>query len=80
LKLALAHDLAECIVGDITPFCGVDMAEKRQREDAAMMELSQLAGSGGSELYCLYKVKASSQTHSTYMYSRGGFFSIEIFS
>jgi putative hydrolase of HD superfamily len=59
LKLALVHDLAECIVGDITPLCGVSPAEKHQREDAAMKELAQLAGSCGPELYCLYKVKVS---------------------
>ncbi|GFG36350.1 hypothetical protein Cfor_08610, partial [Coptotermes formosanus] len=55
LKLALVHDLAECIVGDITPCCGVAPAEKHQREDTAMKELAQLAGSCGSELYHLYK-------------------------
>jgi len=80
MKLALVHDLAECIVGDITPFCGVSPAEKHQREDAAMQELAQLAGPCGSELYCLYKVKVSSWTHSTYTYSRAEFFAVEIFS
>jgi len=77
LKLALVHDLAECIVGDITPFCGVDPAEKHQREDTAMKELAQLAGSCGSELYCLYKVKVPSRTHSTYMYSRVEVYKVE---
>lgn len=57
LKLALVHDLAECIVGDITPCCGVAPEEKHRREDNAMKELAQLAGSCGTELYCLYKVK-----------------------
>ena len=32
MKLALVHDLAECIVGDITPFCGVSPQEKEKRE------------------------------------------------
>jgi len=77
LKLALVHDLAECIVGDITPLCGVDPAEKHQREDAAMKELAQLAGSCGSELYRLYKVKVPSQTHSTYTYGRAKFYGVE---
>ena len=80
MKLALVHDLAECIVGDITPHCGVDPAEKHQREDAAMKDLAQLAGSCGSELYCLYKVRVSGWTYSNYTYSRVGFFSIEVFS
>jgi putative hydrolase of HD superfamily len=60
LKLALVHDLAECIVGDITPCCGVAPEEKHQREDNAMKELAQLAGTCGTELYCLYKVKVFS--------------------
>jgi putative hydrolase of HD superfamily len=60
LKLALVHDLAECIVGDITPYCGVAPEEKHQREDAAMKELAQLAGPCGTELYGLYKVTVSS--------------------
>ncbi|PSN43630.1 HD domain-containing protein 2 [Blattella germanica] len=55
LKLAVVHDLAECIVGDITPRCGVDPDEKHRREDEAMKELADLAGSCGNELYQLYK-------------------------
>jgi hypothetical protein len=61
LKLALVHDLAECIVGDITPYCGVAPEEKHQREDAAMKELAQLAGPCGTELYGLYKVRICSR-------------------
>ncbi len=30
--MALVHDLAECLVGDITPFCGVSREEKHKRE------------------------------------------------
>lgn len=30
--MALVHDLAESIVGDITPLCGVSKEEKIQRE------------------------------------------------
>src|SRR5437868_14974074 len=36
IALALVHDLAESIVGDITPHDGVDPAEKRRREEQAM--------------------------------------------
>lgn len=32
IKMALVHDLAECLVGDITPFCGVSREEKHKRE------------------------------------------------
>ena len=56
MQLALIHDLAECIVGDLTPHCGVDPAEKHRREDEAMKMLCDLAGVNGSDLYCLYKV------------------------
>lgn len=30
--MALVHDIAECIVGDLTPFCGVTKEEKHKRE------------------------------------------------
>lgn len=32
VMMALVHDLAEAIVGDITPECGVSDAEKHRRE------------------------------------------------
>lgn len=44
VALALAHDLAEAEVGDITPYDGVSEYEKRRREDEAMRRLSALAG------------------------------------
>ncbi|KAM3172256.1 hypothetical protein ACTXT7_014933, partial [Hymenolepis weldensis] len=33
MKMAIVHDLAECIVGDITPFCGISKQEKHRREE-----------------------------------------------
>jgi putative hydrolases of HD superfamily len=36
IKMALVHDLAEALVGDITPHCGISKAEKAQREMHAM--------------------------------------------
>lgn len=56
MELALIHDLAECIVGDITPYCGVTIEEKHKREREAMAELAQLAGSSGSYLLQVYEV------------------------
>jgi putative hydrolase of HD superfamily len=44
VALALVHDLAEAIVGDITPYDGVDRAEKRRREAAAMEKIADEAG------------------------------------
>eukprot|EP00271_Cylindrocystis_brebissonii_P008214 TRINITY_DN2223_c0_g1_i1.p1 TRINITY_DN2223_c0_g1~~TRINITY_DN2223_c0_g1_i1.p1 ORF type:complete len:231 (+),score=18.64 TRINITY_DN2223_c0_g1_i1:517-1209(+) len=46
IKMALAHDIAEAIVGDITPHCGVAKAEKRQMEAAAMDKLEATLGNG----------------------------------
>lgn len=47
VALALVHDLAEALVGDITPYDGVDADEKRRREEEAMRHLSELAGDAG---------------------------------
>ena len=33
------HDLAESIVGDFTPHCGVSLQDKKQMEDKAMQEI-----------------------------------------
>ncbi|KAI3404837.2 hypothetical protein KGF56_002354 [Candida oxycetoniae] len=32
VKIAIVHDLAECLVGDITPFSGIAQQEKHRRE------------------------------------------------
>lgn len=53
---ALVHDLAECIVGDITPHCGVTPEEKHRQEDEAMKTLAELTGIAGDRMYELYKV------------------------
>ena len=44
IKLALVHDMAECIVGDITPFDGVSKEEKHKREKQTMEYLLSLVG------------------------------------
>lgn len=36
VKMALVHDMAEALVGDITPCCGVSEEEKNRRETEAM--------------------------------------------
>ena len=36
VKMAIVHDLAECIVGDLTPHCGVTSKDKHQMESDAM--------------------------------------------
>lgn len=40
MKLALVHDMAECIVGDIAPSDNISKAEKHRREEASDQYLS----------------------------------------
>jgi putative hydrolase of HD superfamily len=47
VAMALVHDLAEALVGDITPFDGIGVDEKLRREDAAMRRLAALADDDG---------------------------------
>lgn len=49
--LAVVHDLAESVIGDITPHDNVDPAEKRRREELAMRELAALGGPHLLELW-----------------------------
>ena len=44
--LALAHDVAEAIVGDIAPGDGVAKADKAAREAAAMNDIRRMLGGG----------------------------------
>ncbi len=44
LAMALVHDLAESLVGDITPFDGISVAEKHRREREAMARLCGMLG------------------------------------
>lgn len=41
--MCLVHDLAESIVGDITPHCGVPKEEKRNLEEVFMEPYYELA-------------------------------------
>ncbi|XP_022083399.1 HD domain-containing protein 2-like isoform X2 [Acanthaster planci] len=42
MKMAIVHDLAECIVGDIAPADGISKEEKYRREKDAMKHLAGL--------------------------------------
>ncbi|KAL6081209.1 hypothetical protein STEG23_035387 [Scotinomys teguina] len=42
IRLALVHDMAECIVGDIAPADNIPKEEKRRREEEAMKQITQL--------------------------------------
>ncbi|VDP19058.1 unnamed protein product [Soboliphyme baturini] len=39
MMMSLVHDLAESIVGDITPMCGVSHEEKLKREEQALQRI-----------------------------------------
>ncbi|XP_066956744.1 5'-deoxynucleotidase HDDC2 [Macrobrachium rosenbergii] len=55
MKISLVHDLAESIVGDITPTCGVSSEEKHKREVAAMEHFTKLVGEkAGNEMFNLF--------------------------
>ncbi|VDP65778.1 unnamed protein product [Schistosoma mattheei] len=61
--MAIVHDLAECIVGDITPHCGVSKEEKLSREKDAMKQLCELiSGENSAEIMSLWKEYADQQT------------------
>jgi putative hydrolase of HD superfamily len=60
VALALTHDLAEALVGDITPYDGVSADEKRRREDEAVRRLAALAGD--DELAALWREYDAAET------------------
>ena len=44
MQLAIVHDMAECLVGDIAPDDGVSSHDKHQRETTAMHQLANTLG------------------------------------
>ncbi|XP_004614037.2 5'-deoxynucleotidase HDDC2 [Sorex araneus] len=56
LRLALVHDMAECIVGDIAPADNIPKEEKHKREEEAMKQITQLLPEDlRNELYGLWE-------------------------
>lgn len=55
--MSLIHDLAECLVGDITPHCGIPIDEKHKLEDEAMVDICKLLGDKGPELLAMFRVR-----------------------
>lgn len=56
IKLSLVHDMAESIVGDLTPADRIDKSEKQIREEMAMKHISDLVSEDlGKELYSLWE-------------------------
>ena len=56
MKMTLIHDLAECIVGDITPHDNVTPEDKHEREDKAMESICKLLGDKGPEMLKMFRV------------------------
>ncbi|KAJ6993999.1 5'-deoxynucleotidase hdd1-like [Populus alba x Populus x berolinensis] len=56
VKMAIVHDIAEAIVGDITPSDGVPKAEKSRKEREALEHMCELLGaeSRGCSLFYFY--------------------------
>ncbi|GAB4820545.1 hypothetical protein N2152v2_007591 [Parachlorella kessleri] len=69
LKLSLVHDVAESIVGDITPHCGVSDEDKFAQEAAAVKRIkemlggSSLAGAEIEELWHEYEEAATPEAN-----------------
>ena len=63
LKMSLVHDLAESVVGDITPYDGVSKEEKQQKEEEAMLRISQTINKDmGDLLVSLWKEYEAGET------------------
>ncbi|XP_076238816.1 5'-deoxynucleotidase HDDC2 [Calliopsis andreniformis] len=62
MQMALIHDLAECIVGDITPYCGVSPDEKHRREDEAMEDICKLLGDKGPTILNMFREYEKQET------------------
>ncbi len=60
--MALVHDLAEVIVGDVTPFCGMPKEEKHRREVEAMAAFQKQLKSAGDELMSLFAEYEAGET------------------
>ncbi|KAJ3105882.1 HD domain-containing protein 2 [Phlyctochytrium planicorne] len=54
IKIAIVHDLAEAIVGDITPHCNVTKEDKRKMEEDAMKDMVKDLGDIGKDIYELW--------------------------
>lgn len=54
MEIALVHDLAEALVGDITPYCGISREEKRAKELNAMQDISKLIHPNSDKLMELF--------------------------
>lgn len=66
IKMAIVHDIAEAIVGDITPSDGVPKSEKSRMEQEALAHMCNLLGDGDrakelAELWTEYEENSSAE-------------------
>ncbi|XP_061350181.1 uncharacterized protein LOC133295372 isoform X2 [Gastrolobium bilobum] len=64
VKMAIVHDIAEAIVGDITPSDGISKEEKSRREQEALDHMCKVLGGGPrakeiAELWTEYEANSS---------------------
>jgi putative hydrolases of HD superfamily len=64
MKMALVHDMAEAITGDITPACGIDNSIKHELEVSAMKTIKEMLGDNpfGEEAESLWHEYAADET------------------
>eukprot|EP00474_Spongospora_subterranea_P009337 CRZ09795.1 hypothetical protein [Spongospora subterranea] len=62
VKMSIVHDLAEAIVGDITPFDGVSNEDKYNMELAAMEKITEPLGQCGAQMLELWKEYSEGKT------------------
>lgn len=64
VKMAIVHDIAEALAGDITPSDGISREEKREREEGAMEEMQATLGGGiaASEMRALWEEYEANKT------------------
>ncbi|XP_043480981.1 5'-deoxynucleotidase HDDC2 [Leptopilina heterotoma] len=55
MQMTLVHDLAECIVGDITPHDNIAPEVKHEQEDHAMEHICKLLGDKGPEMLEIFR-------------------------
>ncbi|CEO95162.1 5'-deoxynucleotidase [Plasmodiophora brassicae] len=62
VRMAIVHDLAESIVGDITPSDNVPEDKKHEMEESAMREITEDLGDAGRMIYDLFVEYERGQT------------------
>ena len=71
IKMALTHDVCECIAGDYTPHCKITKEEKHRLERMALVELQAVLGAShplGEELLDLWdEYEAGTSTEALYV-------------